>query len=118
MTAERVRHVWFVGGFVAVMGALSWLVVGQSSPFHTYFIHHVGLPNVWRLVHLPPLILSILASGNVHQGATVVFIIGFILQWSVVGFLLSLLVQRRFHARRAIQTCSPPAWNGPRRQSP
>jgi hypothetical protein len=88
------RHVWFVGGFVAVMGVLSWLLVGDSSPFHDYFIHHVGLPNVWRLLHLPPYLLAAIASGNAHAGGDWAFIMGFILQWSFVGFLLSLLVQR------------------------
>ena len=95
--SKRFRHLGFVSGFVAVMGAVSWLLVGDASPFHTYFIHHVGLPNLWRLVHLPPLILSAIASGNVHQGSEWVFFTGFILQWAIVGFLLSLLVQRRFH---------------------
>ena len=72
------RHGCFVGGFVAVMGVLSWL----------------GLPNVWRLIHLPPYILAAIASGNLHQGSDWVFIIGFILQWSFVGFLVSLLARR------------------------
>ena len=76
------------------MAVLSWLLVGDSSPFHTYFIHHVGLPNLWRLVHLPPLLLSAIVSGNVHQGSEWVFIMGFILQWAIVGLLLSRLVQR------------------------
>lgn len=95
--SKRFRHFCFVSAFVAIIGALSWLLVGESSPFYTYFIHHVSLPNLWRTVHIPPLILSIIASGNVHQGSDVAFTIGFILQWSLVGFLLSLLVRKRFH---------------------
>ena len=79
------------------MGASSWLLVGDSSPFHSYFLYHVGLPNMWRVIHILPLLLAIIASGNVHQGGEVVFIIGFVLQWSFVGLLLSRLVQRRRH---------------------
>src|SRR5881409_797904 len=96
--SKRFRQFCFVSGFVAVMGVLSWLLVGESSPFYRFFIHHVGLPNLWRMVHIPPLFLSILASGNVHQGSDVAFNFGFILQWSVVGFVLSLLIQKRFHS--------------------
>ena len=81
---------------VAGMGALSWLIVGESSPFHEFFLYHVAVPNVWRLVHFPALILSIIASGNIHQGGEVVFVIGFIVQWAIVGLVLSLLIEKRF----------------------
>ena len=95
--SKRYQHLWFVASFVAVMGVLSWLLVGESSPFHSYFIHNVGLPNVWRTVHIPALLLSVFASGNVHQGNEAVFILGFILQWSVVGLAISLLFRRLSH---------------------
>ena len=94
---KRFRQFCFVSGFVAFIAVLSRLIVGESSPFHTYFIHHVGLPNLWRMLHLPPMILSMLASGNVHQSSEVAFIVGFILQWSVIGLVASLLWRKRFH---------------------
>jgi hypothetical protein len=91
------RQFCFVAGFVAVMGTLSWLLIGESSPFYRFFIYHVSLPNLWRMIHIPALILSIIGSGNVHQGSEAGFIIGFVIQWSLVGFVLSPLVRRRFH---------------------
>ena len=90
------RHLCFVAGFVALMGASSWLLVGESSPFHTYFIHRTGVLDLWTLVHLPPIIFSIIVRGNAHHVGGLAFITGFILQWAFVGLLLSLLVQKIF----------------------
>ena len=72
-----------------------WLLVGESSPFHDYFLYHVTLPNVWRALNVMPLVLGLLVSGNPHSetpAGAVVMVAAFVAQWALIGSVLSKLL--------------------------
>jgi hypothetical protein len=77
---------------LVVVGALvvTWLVLGDRSPFHDYFLWHGALPNIWRLTIIIPFILSAMISGNPHAPPTAPFMLALIIQWTVLGYLLSI----------------------------
>ena len=76
-----------------MLGA-GWLMTSDASPLNQYFLWHVSLPNVWRLLHIFPALLSAGISGNMHQGSDVAFIVGAFLQWLAVGWLVGTLLFR------------------------
>jgi hypothetical protein len=83
------RHATFAVIAVLVMSALGWLLTGETSPVHGYFIWHVGVPNVWRTLNSPAFVFSAIAGGNVHQPSFLLFAVAFVFQWAVVGVFIS-----------------------------
>ncbi len=81
----------FIFGAAAVLAFIvcSWLVIGESSPFHDHFLHNVALPNLWRRLHTGAYIVGMILSGNVHQPSAFGLFGAAILQWFIIGFLLS-----------------------------
>jgi hypothetical protein len=75
---------------------ITWLVTGESSPLHEYFLWHVELPNLWALTVFFPFVFSALISGNPHSPPMAITIIALIVQWAVIGFLLSIPLSRMF----------------------
>ena len=71
---------------------ITWLILAESSPYHEYFIWHVGLPNMWGLTTLIPFIISAIISGNPHSPSIAIGVIALVIQWFVIGFLLSILI--------------------------
>lgn len=69
----------------------SWLIIAESSPFHTYFLWHVSIPNLFRSLHTVPLIFAILVSGNAHQASPIAFWTVAAVQWFLIGFGVSLV---------------------------
>ncbi|HKY46039.1 MAG TPA: hypothetical protein VJM50_23305 [Pyrinomonadaceae bacterium] len=82
---------------ILAFGALivDWLVLGESSPFHDYFLWHSGLPNFWAILHIVPVIGSAIVAGNPHSGSEIIYSILLVIQWFIVGFLLSGLARYR-----------------------
>lgn len=76
--------------FAAVGLLLTWLILGEGSPFHQYFIWHVGLPNLWGMTVLIPYILAAVLSGNPHSPSEVIVVLSTIIQWIIVGLILSI----------------------------
>ena len=68
---------------------LNWLVLGESSPFHNFFLWHTELPNTWAMLNIAPMIGSAIVAGNPHSGSEVVYSIWLVIQWFIVGFILS-----------------------------
>ena len=64
--------------------------MAESSPLHTYFLWHVTIPNLFRSLHTVPLIVAMLASGNVHQASPFTFWAVAAAQWFLIGFVVSL----------------------------
>lgn len=94
---------WAYSGMVA-LGAvlLTWVILGESSPLAEYFLFHVGVPNVWRLLNALPFIAAGLISGNPGGGPAVLFTVLQFAQWFVVAYGLSTLCARaRSRGRRA-----------------
>lgn len=83
---------------LVMLGALlvTWLIMGDSSPLHDYFLWHVDLPNTWGMTTLIPFIFSAVISGNPHSPSIAIVIFALIIQWSLIGFLLSIPVSKVF----------------------
>ena len=77
-------------GIIALSAlVVHWLVLGESSPFHEYFLWHGGLPNLWAMLNIVPVIGSAIVAGNPHSGSEIIFAMLLVIQWFIVGFLLS-----------------------------
>ena len=72
-----------------------WLFEGDRSPLYRYFLYHVTLPNLWTRINTIPVIISILVGGIAHQGSTFAFTAFVVIQWFIIGFLVSKLVNKR-----------------------
>ena len=81
---------------LVVVGALliTWLILGDRSPFHEYFLWHSDVPNIWGVTVFPPYLLSAMLSGNAHSPPMAIFILALIIQWFVLGFFLSIPMTR------------------------
>lgn len=75
---------------------VTWLIMAESSPLHEYFLWHVHLPNTWAMTTLAPFILSAVISGNAHSPPIAIAIFAFIIQWFLIGFLMSIPVSKAF----------------------
>ena len=69
---------------------MTWLILGEASPFHEYFIWHVDLPNLWGMTVAIPYVLAAVLSGNPHSPNTVIVVLFTIIQWFIVGLVCSI----------------------------
>ena len=76
--------------FAAVGLVLTWLILGERSPFHQYFIWHSDLPNLWIMTMLIPYILGAVVAGNPHSPSMVIVVLVAVIQWIIVGFVLAI----------------------------
>jgi hypothetical protein len=97
VTSQK-RKFQFVFSLVVALGALlvTWLILGDGSPFESYFARHVDVANMLRLTTFPPFVLSAMISRNPHSPPMATFVVGLFLQWSLIGYLLSIPVARRW----------------------
>jgi len=80
--------------FALLLSLVTWLILGENSPFKGYFLQHVLIPNLWgQLLIVPYLILIIVRPRFWVDQISYALIF---LQWLLFGFVLSLLVCRRF----------------------
>jgi hypothetical protein len=87
-------------GFLFACGALliSWLLGGESSPLHRYFLFHTAIPNLWGTVNMVPVLVSFIIAlpfGGVSHGgfSPLGVLIGFIVMfiyWFILGFVLAI----------------------------
>jgi hypothetical protein len=80
------------GGIGAVI--VNWLVLGETSPLHHYFIWHVRIPNVWGMLNIIPVLVSTLIAGNPHTQSEVVYAFGVFVQWFLIVYLLCSLIPK------------------------
>ena len=73
-----------------IAGAITWTLSADNSPLHEYVIWHTWLPNLWGMVNFIPLIFGLIVSGNVHAPSESGIMIGVIIQWFIVGVVLSI----------------------------
>lgn len=74
---------------------MTWLVLGDASPFREYFLYRVSIPNlIGRLLVLPYFGL-VLLNPSPEVENFVGLVLEFI-QWFVIGSLLAWLLCRRF----------------------
>lgn len=81
-------HLAFTLITLAVASVISWLIVVETSPLSEYFGDDSVLVNFWRGLHLFPA----LASGFGIKNS--IFVTTFIIQWLVIGLVLSFVVWR------------------------
>lgn len=74
---------------LVIVSIISWLIAGEMSPFSENFDDSVFL-NIWRGLHLIPFFASIVAGG--HAGNDLVFVVAFVIQWLLLGWLLSFVI--------------------------
>jgi hypothetical protein len=72
------------------------LIMGESSPFHNYFIRHVELRDAWAMTILVPFMISAVITNNPHSPPTALVILALIIQWFLIGLLLSVVVPKVF----------------------
>jgi hypothetical protein len=82
----------FTSLVVLVALLVTWLILGDSSPLHNYFLWHGELANIWALTTFIPFVFSAMISGNPHSPSTVIFMFGLVIQWALFGFVLSIPV--------------------------
>ena len=71
---------------------VSWLVIGETSPFADYFLWHVGIPNLWSSLHVFPYLLMMIVQPSFFED---VLLYGSVfLQWLLIGYVLARLVCR------------------------
>ena len=77
---------------LVVVGALliTWLALGDSSPFHEYSLWHSAVPDIWQMTVFAPYLVSVMLSGNAHSPPIAIFILALIIQWFVLGYFLSI----------------------------
>ena len=69
--------------------AITWSIWANNSPLYEYGLWHVWLPNLWGTMNFIPAIFGLLVSGNVHAPSESALMIGIIIQWFILGFLVS-----------------------------
>jgi hypothetical protein len=80
----------FASGVGAVI--LNWVLLGEASPLHDYFIWHGAIPNLWGMLNIIPAIVSALIARNSHSGSELLYAFGVFLQWFLIVFLLCTLI--------------------------
>ncbi len=75
---------------VVVALGVTGLILNESPPFDNFFSRHSDITDAWRMTALIPFIFSAMISGNPHSPPLGIFILALIIQWSLVGFLLSI----------------------------
>lgn len=81
------------GGIAAVLVAvlISWAVLSEASPIYQGPYNQGPLEKIWMLVNIIPIMAGFVAGG--HSGSTPVLVIGGGLQWFLVGFIITYIVQ-------------------------
>jgi hypothetical protein len=98
---RRTNKRWAFCGTVALSAILlTWVLLGESSPLADYFLFHVRVPNVWRLLNALPFIAAAIISGNRGGGPVALFTVLQFVQWFVVAYVLSILFSRATTPRR------------------
>jgi len=76
----------------------------ESSPFYDYFLWHVNPINIWTTINIIPCVVSALVGayyhGNPDAWSVTGFAIAFIVQWFMIGFLLSIPIAKCIFDRK------------------
>jgi hypothetical protein len=93
---DRLRFQIVFSIAVAIVALLiTWLLLGESSPLAG--LARLGQAKaLWRVTVVLPLLFSAVIAGNPHSPPPALLIAGLLLQWLIVGFLVSIPVARRW----------------------
>lgn len=79
----------FALGFGAMLTGIVWILMSPDSPLPQYLLPPATIRNALALIHIVPLIVEYVLSGNLHSGDDTIGRIAIFGQWSVVGFFLA-----------------------------
>ena len=88
-------HVLFSIAVAIVALLVTWLLLGDGSPLASYFAQHGEAKDLWRVTVVLPFLFSAVIAGNPHSPPLALVIAGLLLQWLIVGFVVSIPVARR-----------------------
>jgi len=71
---------------------LNWVLLGENSPLHDYFIWHGAIPNLWGMLNIVPAMISALIARNPHSGSELIYGFGVFVQWFLIVYLLCTLI--------------------------
>jgi len=77
---------------VVAVGAVlvNWLILGDSSPLHQYFLRHgSGIQDLWLALNFLPVLLAVMASRNHGGGDELVYSVLLFIQWFTIAFMVS-----------------------------
>ena len=101
LTALRLKfQLIFTLVVVLVALLLTWLIMAESSPFHEYFLWNVGLRNLWGITMFVPYLIGAMVEGNPHSVSEIIVSLALIIQWAVLGWLLSIPIAKLWLRRR------------------
>ena len=87
---SRTKFRLIFSGLLAFVGlTVNWLVLGDTSPFHERFLWHGDIPNLWGAMNIVPVICSAIVAGDPHSGSEIIYGFMLVIQWFIIGFLLS-----------------------------
>ncbi len=74
---------------------VNWIILGDSSPLHQYFLRHgSGIEDFWLALNFIPVLLAALISRNPGGGAELVYIVLLFVQWFTIAFVVSFFLVR------------------------
>jgi len=88
--SEAKNNFIFAVSIGAIAVFISWLIVGEISPFADYFLFNPALPNRWAVLHFPIYLAVMYLTLPSYLEAVVSFLLIFI-QWTVIAFFLKWL---------------------------
>jgi uncharacterized membrane protein len=91
LVSRKLKFQFLFSGVVVLVALLvTWIIMSDSSPLYDYFLWHGGLPNTWGMTTLIPYIVSAMLAGNPHSPSIAIFLFALIVQWFLIGLLLSI----------------------------
>jgi len=78
--------------FAAIARFLTWLVIGEWSPFHDYFLDHLMVKNFILKLLIIPYVAVLIIKPETDFGDMLVATVVELLQWLVLGSLLALFI--------------------------
>jgi len=74
---------------------VNWLILGDSSPLHEYFLRHEsGIEDFWLALNVIPVLLAALVSRNPGGGDEFVYMISLFSQWFTAALVVSFFLFR------------------------
>ena len=86
-----------VFSLVVAVGAVlvNWLILGDSSPLHQYFLRRgSGIEDFWLALNFIPVLLAAIVSRNPGGGDELVYSVLLFIQWFTIAFVASAFLFR------------------------
>ncbi len=79
---------------------VNWLILGDSSPLHQYFLRQgSGIQDFWLVLNFIPVLLAAVVSRNPGGGDELVYVVLLFVQWFTIALVASSFLFRVFAKR-------------------